>query len=195
MGMETKEHLKAEDMETRKDDVKEGQIQKKLKIRTEMSEETIPVTWRGKSLVATRKVEVGKVLLLEAAVLELNPEEAKLEREVERLDKEELHSLDLLQKRFHLKSHKNLHSTRLAKLGSRLGCKRTIEEIFFSRAVNVTNCLNPQKLSQSYLLGSREGRMVETFPNNRFSSPFLLSQCCLAGGKKKTTSGRNLFVI
>ena len=117
MGMETKEHLKAEDMETRKDDVKEGQIQKKLKIRTEMSEETIPVTWRGKSLVATRKVEVGKVLLLEAAVLELNPEEAKLEREVERLDKEELHSLDLLQKRFHLKSQQNLTFHQVGQIG------------------------------------------------------------------------------
>ena len=117
MGMETKEHLKAEDMETRKDDVKEGQIQKKLKIRTEMSEETIPVTWRGKSLVATRKGEVGKVLLLEGAVLELNPEEAKLEREVERLDKEELHSLDLLQKRFHLKSQQNLTFHQVGQIG------------------------------------------------------------------------------
>ena len=96
MGMEANE----ERMETRKEEAMRCQ----LKSKREMPEKEVSVTWQGKSLVATREVEMGEVLLLEAAVLELPPEKAKVEREVKRrvemLSKEELQRLVLLQKRF-----------------------------------------------------------------------------------------------
>ena len=100
MGMETKEKVKEEMMETRKEEAMRAQF----KSKREMPEEEVAVSWQGKSLVATREVEMGEVLLLEAAVLELPPEKAKIEREVKRrvemLSKEELQRLVLLQKRF-----------------------------------------------------------------------------------------------
>ena len=100
MGMETKAKLKEERMETGKEEA----IRTQTKSKTEMTEEEIAVIWQGKSLVASRKVEMGEVLLLEAAVLELPPEKAAAVREVERrvemLGKEELQRLALLQKRF-----------------------------------------------------------------------------------------------
>ena len=100
MGIEVKEKLKEERMETGKEEA----IRTQFKSKTEMTEEDMAVIWQGKSLVATRKVEMGEVLLIEAAVLELSPEKAKAGREVERrvemLGKEELQRLVLLQKRF-----------------------------------------------------------------------------------------------
>ena len=97
MGMETKEKVKEE---TRKEEAMRSQF----KSKREMAEQETAVTWQGKSLVATRGVEMGEVLLLEVTVLELPPEKAKVEREVERrvemLSKEELQKLVLLQKRF-----------------------------------------------------------------------------------------------
>lgn len=100
MGMETKEKVKEE---TRKEEAARSQ----LKSKREMPEKEVAVTWQGKSLVASREVEMGEVLLLETAVLELPPGKAKMEREVERrvemLSKEELQRLVLLQKRFPVK--------------------------------------------------------------------------------------------
>ena len=100
MGIEVKEKLKEERMETGKEEAMRTQF----KSKTEMTEEDMAVIWQGKSLVATRKVEMGEVLLIEAAVLELSPEKAKAGREVERrvemLGEEELQRLVLLQKRF-----------------------------------------------------------------------------------------------
>ena len=96
MGAETKDKVKEE---TRKEEAMRSQF----KSKREMAEKETAVTWQGNSLVATREVEMGEVLLLEAAVLELPPEKAKVEREVERrvekLSKEELQRLVLLQKR------------------------------------------------------------------------------------------------
>ena len=98
MGMETVEKVKEE---TRKE---EAMLRSQFRSKREMPEKEVAVTWQGKSLVASRKVEMGEVLLLEAAVLELPPEKAKVESEVkkkvEMLSKEELQRLVLLQKRF-----------------------------------------------------------------------------------------------
>ena len=97
MGTETEEEVKEERMETRKVEAMTTQMKSK-------TADEIPVIWSGKSLVAARRVEMGEVLLLEAAVLELPPQMAKVEKEVERrvemLAKEELQRLVLLQKRF-----------------------------------------------------------------------------------------------
>jgi len=120
--METKEKVKEE---TRKEEA----VRSQLKSKREMSEKEVAVTWQGKSLVVSREVEMGEILLLETAVLELPPGKAKMEREVERrvemLCKEELERLVLLQKRL----------ATMERMSGRDGCRRSVEEIFFSRAV------------------------------------------------------------
>ena len=191
MGIEVKAKLKGERMETGKEEAES---------KAEMIEGENPVIWQGKSLMASRKVEMGEVLLLEAAVLELSPEKAaavrEVEKKVEMLGKEELQRLILLQKRFPVNCYQSptvhvmMSSTRLATMEKTSGrdgcnCTRTIEDIFFSRAVSNHKLWNIQKLSPSLnkceVSGLWRGRLVKAFPNNCFPPPLLPSYCCLAG--------------
>ena len=83
-----------------KEDVK---INTYLRSSDEMAGEKSPVVWRGKNLVATRRVEMGEVILMEKAVIELSFDMASSENEVdsrvELLAKEDQDRLVLLQQR------------------------------------------------------------------------------------------------
>ena len=83
-----------------KEDVK---INTYLRSSDEMADEKSPVVWRGKNLVATRRVEMGEVILMEKAVIELSFDMASSENEVdsrvELLAKEDQDRLVLLQQR------------------------------------------------------------------------------------------------
>ena len=83
-----------------KEDVK---INTYLKSSNEMADEKSPVVWRGKNLVATRRLEMGEVVLMEKAVIELSSDMASSEKEVdsrvELLAKEDQDRLVLLQQR------------------------------------------------------------------------------------------------
>ena len=83
-----------------KEDVK---ISTYLKSNNEMADEKSPVVWRGKNLVATRRLEMGEVILMEKAVIELSSDMASSEKEVdsrvELLAKEDQDRLVLLQQR------------------------------------------------------------------------------------------------
>ena len=83
-----------------KEDVK---ISTYLKSNNEMADEKSPVVWRGKNLVATRRLEMGEVILMEKAVIELSSDMASSEKEVdsrvELLAKEDQDRMILLQQR------------------------------------------------------------------------------------------------
>ena len=83
-----------------KEDVK---ISTYLKSNNEMADEKSPVVWRGKNLVATRRLEMGEVILMEKAVIELSSDMASSEKEVdsrvELLAKEDQDRIVLLQQR------------------------------------------------------------------------------------------------
>ena len=68
-----------------------------------MADEKSPVVWRGKNLVATRRLEMGEVILMEKAVIELSSDMASSENEVdsrvELLAKEDQDKMVLLQQR------------------------------------------------------------------------------------------------
>ena len=68
-----------------------------------MADEKSPVVWRGKNLVATRRLEMGEVILMEKAVIELSCDMASSEKEVdsrvELLAKEDQDKMVLLQQR------------------------------------------------------------------------------------------------
>ena len=74
-----------------------------LKSSNEMVDEKSPVVWRGKNLVATRRLEMGEVVLMEKAVIELSSDMASSEKEVdsrvELLAKEDQDRMILLQQR------------------------------------------------------------------------------------------------
>ena len=74
-----------------------------LKSSNEMVDEKSPVVWRGKNLVATRRLEMGEVILMEKAVIELSSDMASSEKEVdsrvELLAKEDQDKMVLLQQR------------------------------------------------------------------------------------------------
>ena len=84
-----------------KEDVK---IDTYLKNSIEMVDEKSPVVWRGKNLVATRRLEMGEVILMEKAVIELSSDMASSEKEVESrvelLAKEDQDRMVLLQQRY-----------------------------------------------------------------------------------------------
>ena len=83
-----------------KEDVK---INTYLRSSDEMADEKSPVVWRGKNLVATRRLEMGEVVLMEKAVIELSSDMASSEKEVdsrvELLAKEDQDRMILLQQR------------------------------------------------------------------------------------------------
>ena len=83
-----------------KEDVK---INTYLRSSDEMADEKSPVVWRGKDLVATRRLEMGEVILMEKAVIELSSDMASSENEVdsrvELLAKEDQDKMVLLQQR------------------------------------------------------------------------------------------------
>ena len=83
-----------------KEDVK---INTYLRSSDEMADEKSPVVWRGKDLVATRRLEMGEVILMEKAVIELSFDMASSENEVdsrvELLAKEDQDKMVLLQQR------------------------------------------------------------------------------------------------
>ena len=83
-----------------KEDVK---INTYLRSSNEMADEKSPVVWRGKNLVATRRLEMGEVILMEKAVIELSSDMASSEKEVdsrvELLAKEDQDRMILLQQR------------------------------------------------------------------------------------------------
>ena len=83
-----------------KEDVK---IDTYLKSSNEMVDEKSPVVWRGKNLVATRRLEMGEVILMEKAVIEMSCDMASSENEVdsrvELLAKEDQDRMILLQQR------------------------------------------------------------------------------------------------
>ena len=83
-----------------KEDVK---INTYLRSSDEMADEKSPVVWRGKNLVATRRLEMGEVILMEKAVIELSCDMASSEKEVdsrvELLAKEDQDKMVLLQQR------------------------------------------------------------------------------------------------
>ena len=83
-----------------KEDVK---INTYLRSSNEMADEKSPVVWRGKNLVATRRLEMGEVIIMEKAVIELSSDMASSEKEVdsrvELLAKEDQDRLVFLQQR------------------------------------------------------------------------------------------------
>ena len=83
-----------------KEDVK---INTYLRSSDEMADEKSPVVWRGKNLVATRRLEMGEVILMEKAVIELSSDmgsEKEVDSRVELLAKEDQDRMVLLQQRY-----------------------------------------------------------------------------------------------
>ena len=83
-----------------------------LKSSNEMVDEKSPVVWRGKNLVATRRLEMGEVVLMEKAVIELSSDMASSEKEVdsrvELLVKEDQDRMVLLQQRYQVSLNSSL---------------------------------------------------------------------------------------
>ena len=100
-----------------------------LKNSIEMVDKKSPVVWRGKNLVATRRVEMGEVILMEKAVIELSCDMASSEKEVdsrvESLAKEDQDRLVLLQQRCQVSLNRSLQGCPQAcNVGKEWMCKQ-----------------------------------------------------------------------